>query len=96
MAHLQLETLLSEEKLLLYKDPRHVEQLLVLLRLEGKCSLLSLASIVKALEYHPHAVGYLSQCFHSAGQALPSTLLMPSKTFVFSLRDEIFALHAPI
>src|SRR4029450_10716770 len=66
------------------------------LRLEGKCSLLSIASIVNALEYHPNSVGYLSQFFHSAGQRLPSTLLMPSKTWVFYLSDEIFASHAPI
>ena len=96
MVHLQLETLLSDEQLLFQKDPRHLEHLLLLLRLEGKCSLLSIASILKALEYHPNSVGYLSQFFQSAGQALPSTLLMPSQTWVFYLSDEIFALHAPI
>src|SRR5438132_7224782 len=96
MANLQLEVLFSDEKLLFQKDYRHLEQLLLLLRLEGKCSLLSIASIVKALEYHPNSVGYLSQFFHSAGQVLPSTLLMPSKTWVFYLSDEIFAIHAPI
>jgi len=64
--------------------------------LEGTCSLLSIAAIVKALDYHPNSVGSLSQCFHSAGHALPSTLVMPSKTVVFYLRDEIFAIHAPI
>src|SRR5216684_5092255 len=96
LANLQLETLFSDEKLLFQKDHRHLEQLLLLLRLEGKCSLLSIASIVKALEYHPNSVGYLSQFFHSAGQVLPSTLLMPSKTWVFYLSDEIFAIHAPI
>src|SRR6266568_7342585 len=95
-AHLQLEVLFSDEKLLFQKDYRHLEQLLLLLRLEGKCSLLSIASIVKALEYHPNSVGYLSQFFHSAGQVLPSTLLMPSKTWVFYLSDEIFAIHTPI
>lgn len=58
--------------------------------------MLSIASIVKGLEYSPHSVGYLSQCFHSAGQALPSTLSMPSQTWVFYLSDEIFAIHAPI
>jgi hypothetical protein len=57
MANLQLETLFSDEKLLFQKDHRHLEQLLLLLRLEGKCSLLSIASIVKALEYHPNSVG---------------------------------------
>lgn len=96
MANLQLETLFSDEKRLLPKDHRHFEQLIVLLRLEGTCSLLSIAAIVKALEYHPSSVGSLSQFFHSAGQALPSTLVMPSKTLVFYLSDEIFAIHTPI
>jgi len=96
MVHLQLETLFSDEKLLFQKDHQYFEQLLLLLRLEGKCSLLSIASIVKALEYHPNSVGYLSQFFHNAAQALPSTLLMPSKSFVFYLSDEIFARHQPI
>ena len=57
VANLHLETLFSDEKLLFQKDHRHLEQLLLLLRLEGKCSLLSIASIVKALEYAPHSVG---------------------------------------
>jgi hypothetical protein len=96
MATLQLETLFSDEKLLFQKDHRHLESLLLLLRLEGNCSLLSIASILKALEYHPNSVGYLSQFFHSAGQTLPSTLVIPSKKVVFYLSDEIFALHTPI
>lgn len=96
VANLQLETLLSDEKLLLRKDHRHLEHLLLLLRLEGKCSILSIASILKALEYHPNSVGYLSQFFQRSGQALPSTLSMPSQKFVFYLSDEICAIHAPI
>jgi len=96
MANLQLETLFSDEKLLFQKEHRHFEHLLFLLRLEGKCSLLSLAAILQALDYQPHSVGSLSQFFHSAGQTLPSTLVMPSKTFVFYLSDEIFAIHTPI
>ncbi len=95
-ANLQLEVLFSDEKRLFQKDHQHFEQLLLLLRLEGKCSLLSISSILKALQYHPNSVGYLSQFFQSAGQSLPSTLLMPSKKLVFYLSDEIFAIHAPI
>ena len=53
MASLHLEILFSDQKLLFQKDQQHLEQLILLLRLEEKCSLLSLASIVKALEYHP-------------------------------------------
>jgi hypothetical protein len=96
MATLQLETLFSDEKLLFQKDHHHLESLLLWLRLEGNCSLLSIASILKALEYHPNSVGYLSQFFHRAGQTLPSTLVIPSKTLVFYLSDEIFAMHTPI
>ena len=96
MAHLQLEMLFSDEKLLWHKEHRHVAHLLLLLRLEGHCSLLSISSILKALEYSPNSLGYLSQFFHNAGQALPSTLVMPSKTWVFYLSDEIFAIDKPI
>jgi hypothetical protein len=88
--------LFSDEKRLFQKDHQHLEQLLLLFRLEGNCSLLSISAILKALEYRPHSVGYLSQCFQSAGQALPSTLVMPSKKLVFYLSDEIFAIHTPI
>ncbi len=95
-ANLQLEVLFSDEKLLFQKDHQHFEQLLLLLRLEGKCSLLSISSILKALEYHPNSLGYLSQFFQSAGQTLSSTLVMPSKKLVFYLSDEIFAIQAPI
>ena len=96
MANLQLETLFSDAKLLFQKDHWHLGQLLLLLRLEGNCSLLSLSSILKALEYHPNSVGYLSQFFQHAGRTLPSTLVMPSKTWVFDLSAEIFALDKPI
>src|SRR5437879_11432939 len=95
IANLQLETLFNEEKLLFQTDHRHIEQLLLLLRLEGNCSLLRIAAILKALEYSPNSVGSLSQFFHRAAQELPSTLLMPSKSFVFYLSDEIFAPHTP-
>ncbi len=95
-ANLQLEVLFSDEKRLFQKDHQHLEHLLLLLRLEGKCSLLSIAAILKALEYHPNSVGYLSQFFQSVGQTLPSTLVMPSKKLVFYLSDEIFAIHTPI
>lgn len=96
MATLQLETLFSDEKRLFQKAPQHLDHLLLLLRLEGNCSLLRMSSILKALDYRPNSVGYLSHFFHSAGQALPSTLVMPSKKLVLYLSDEIFAIHVPI
>ena len=95
-AHLQLEVLFSDEKLLWQKDHQHFEHLLLLLRLAGHCSLLRISAILQALHYHPHSVGSLSQFFHSAGQRLPSTLWMPAKKVVFYLSDEMFALRVPI
>jgi|TARA_B100001971_G_scaffold107194_1_gene98577 hypothetical protein len=96
MANLQLETLFSEEKRRAPADPLPFEPLILLLRLEGKCSLGSIASILQALEYHPHSVGYLSQFFQQYGHSLPSTLSTGSPKVVFYLSDELFALQAPI
>ncbi len=96
VATLHLEVLFSDEKCLLQNDQHHVQQLILLLRLEGKCSLASISAIFKTLQYHPHSVGYLSQFLHNLGSALPSTVLMASKKVVFYLSDEIFAIDKPI
>jgi len=92
MAHLQLETLFSEETGRAQADLPSFEPLILLLRLEGKCSLGSIASILQALEYSPHSVGYLSQFFQQYGHSLPATLSTGSPKVVFYLSDEIFAL----
>ena len=47
VANLQLEMLFSDEKLNWQQDQRHVEQLIVLLRLEGKCSIPSICNASK-------------------------------------------------
>jgi hypothetical protein len=73
-----------------------VEQLALLLRLEGICSIASIGDIVRALGYRPNSSGYLSTLFQSYGQALPSTLSTASTTRVFYLSDEMFASHKPI
>ena len=96
IANLQMETLFSPEKQASQPNLPPVESLIVLLRLEGKCSLPSISAILQALEYHPGSVGYLSQFFQRYGQALPATLSMASPKFVFYLSDEIFAIQAPI
>ena len=83
VAHLQLEMLFSEEKLHWQQDQRHVEQRIVLLRLEGTCSIPSISSIVTHLGYQPHSVGSLSAFFQRYGRALPSTLSRASTTVVF-------------
>jgi len=96
LANLHVETLLSDDKFPVQQDQRHFEQLILLLRLEGKCSIPSRSSIFKTLDYQPHSVGYLSAFCQSYGRALPSTLSMASKTVVLYLSDEIFASHTPI
>jgi hypothetical protein len=95
-ANLQWAGLFREAKLRSQTDQQPLEPRLLLCRLAGKCSLLSRASIVQALPYHPESWGDLSPCFHSAGQALPAPLLMPSKKLGVSRSDAIFAIHAPL
>jgi len=94
-ATVQLEVLFSEQHRM-QSPAASLEPLALLLRLEGNCSIASISAIFKRLGYQPNSVGHLSEYFHSYGQGLPSTLSMPSKTVVFYLGDEIFAIHTPI
>lgn len=95
-AYHQLEILFSDSKDLV-QDPRPLlEPLMLLLRLEGTCSIPSLSSILTYFQYQPNSVGYLSECFQTYGRALPSTLSMTESKVVFYLSDEIFARHQPI
>lgn len=96
MANLQLEILFSDDKRLVQSTQPHVAQLVVLLRLEGRCSIASISAILKHLHYQPNSVGFLSEQLQSYGRSLPSTLSMTSQKFVFYLSDEIFAIQAPI
>jgi hypothetical protein len=88
----------------LFSDPQHlveppdcpIEAWLLMLRLEGNCSIPSIASIFKHFDYRPGSVGYLSQSLQDYGRCVPSTLSMPDKKVVFYLSDEIFAIRAPI
>jgi len=95
-ATLQLETLLSAQKPCVEPPLPLLDPFILLLRLEGKCSIPSISSILKYCQYQPNSVGYLSECFHNYGAALPSTLSMVEHTVVFYLSDEIFARHQPI
>jgi hypothetical protein len=95
-ANLQLETLFSDQKPCVQAPHPLWEPFILLLRLEGKCSLPSLSSILKYFQYQPNSVGYLSECFQSYGGALPSTLSAAEHKVVFYLSDEIFARHQPI
>jgi hypothetical protein len=88
----------------LFSDPQHLvsppefllEAWMLLLRLEGKCTIPSLSSILQRMAYGPNSVGYLSESLQAYGRCVPSTLSMPHKKVVFYLSDEIFAIRAPI
>jgi len=95
-AHHQLEILFSDSKDLVQDPQPLLEPLMLLLRLEGTCSIPSLSSILTYFQYQPNSVGYLSECFQTYGRALPSTLSMTESKVVFYLSDEIFARHQPI
>src|SRR3989441_2665994 len=95
-ANLQLETLFSDQKPQVQDSPPLFEPFILLLRLEGKCSMPSMTSILQYFQYQPNSVGYLSECFQHYGAALPSTLAMAERTVVLYLSDEIFARHQPI
>ncbi len=92
----QLETLFSEPTSLAPGLQSPLEPLMLLLRLEAACSIPSLSSILKRLEYQPNSVGYLSESLRAYGRAVPSTLSMPQQTVVFYLSDEVFAIRHPI
>jgi len=92
----QLETLFSEPLSLAPSLQSPLEPLLLLLRLEAACSIPSLSSILKRLEYQPNSVGYLSESLQAYGRAVPSTLSMPQQTVVVYLSDEVFAIRRPI
>jgi hypothetical protein len=62
-ATLQLEVLFSDDKCQGQHESPHITPLVLLLRLEGRCSLPSIASILKRLDYQPNSVGYLSAFF---------------------------------
>jgi len=64
-------------------------------RLEGKCSMPSMTSILQYFQYQPNSVGYLSERFQHYGAALPSTLAMAAHKVVLYLSDEIFARISP-
>jgi hypothetical protein len=95
-AYHQLEILFSGSKDLAQDPQPLLEPLMLLLRLEGTCSIPSLSSILTYFQYQPNSVGYLSERFQTYGRALPSTLSMTESTVVFYLSDEIFARHQPI
>lgn len=83
------------------KEPSVVnEQLLdktiLLLKLEGNCSLQNISNILKALGHSPCSVGHISECIKKYAQKLSNTLEADSVEFVLFLSDELFSGSQPI
>lgn len=91
-----LEALFSDAPHLVDLADVLLEAWILMLRLEGQCSIPSISSIFKHFDYQPNSVGYLSQYLNDYGRSVPSTLSMSEKTSLFYLSDEIFAIQEPI
>ena len=95
-ATIQRDVLLRDDQPPGHKPSSPFDHLALFLRLEGKGSMASIAAIVQPLGYQPNSVGHLSAGLQQYGQALSSTVSMPSHTLGCSLREAIFAIPAPI
>lgn len=93
---LYLTEMLSVESRNIPSHQMDVESFIVLLRLEGKCSIASISEILTALNYPSNSTGMISQRLRSYGKKLPSTLSSSEEHLVILLSDEIFALGYPI
>jgi len=91
-----LEELFSDPQYLIEPSDFLLESWILVLRLEGQCSIPSISSIFKHFDYQPSSVGYLSQYLKDYGRSVPSTLRVAEKKMVFYLSDEIFAIGVPI
>ena len=87
LCHLELALSVSLD---IESEESSLDKLILLLRLEGRCSLSSICHILKALGHTPNSVGYLSQYFEQLGHQLSSTLVLGHSVYVFYLSDEIF------
>lgn len=82
-----------QTKELLTKDrDRHI----LLLRLEGKCSIQGISNILESLGTSKTSEGYISERLKCYGQHLSNTLTSNAPTFVNFASDEIFANSKPI
>ncbi len=80
------------------RDVRRPYRYMLSLRLEGRCSLGAISTMMTRWDVEHSSVGKISQTLHAIGEMLPSTLSSSGdavKVVVF-LSDEIFAKRRPI
>jgi hypothetical protein len=78
------------------KNKRLLDKTILLLRLEGKCSIQEISNILVVMGFQINSEGYVSQRLKFYGIQLPNTLESESIEFVLFLSDEIFANNYPI
>jgi hypothetical protein len=102
-----LAATLEQHSLILFGDnrcrPATMEERLpyyfmLSLRLEGRCSIEAISTIMKRLNLDPSSTGYISQTLQSIGSLLPNTLTVSGEKIqlVVFLSDEIFSKVTPI
>jgi len=74
---------------------RAIDQEILLLRLEGKCSLSAISEILKQQGLPNHSIGHISARLSTFAQAIPKAHSVETK-ISFYLSDEIFANGQPI
>jgi len=96
LAMLSLNDLVEIDHSVQTTESFDLKHLIVLLRLEGKCSISSISEIVTRMGYSSHSTGMISQFLTGCGQHLPETLASTEEHHVIYLSDEIFAGNLPI
>jgi len=85
-----------EEDNLSSHDPSELHKLILLLRLEGKVSIPSIAVILEEMEYSRTSTGYICELLQHVGKALsPNLSEVPSYSLMIN-SDEIFSGSQPI
>ncbi len=80
------------------RDVRMPYKYMLSLRLEGRCSIGAISTIMKRFEVELSSVGKISESLHEIGALLPSTVSWKgdSVKLVVFLSDELFAKRTPI
>jgi len=78
------------------KNTQLIDKAILLLRLEGNCSIQSISNILEQMGFYPCSEGHISGRLRYYGLNLPNTLESESIQLVMFLSDEIFANSQPI
>jgi len=76
-------------------EQKQIDREIIMLRMEGKCSLEAISEILKDRGVKTNSVGYISQRIKALAEVVPSQELSENK-IEFYIADEIFAKGKPI